>query len=112
MRSDWQALLTIGKSFLDMIIANYIIYVFFQNANRGRLLEPWLLQKDKYGTIDSAIWACAAKPGELEGYPLNLTFPPEAGSVDQCPIPEKGERILEGHPPMPPDLLRRLDVRS
>ena len=55
MKGGWQVLFAIGSPLLDTTIVNYIIHIFFQNASRGVLLEPWLLQKDKYGTIDSAI---------------------------------------------------------
>jgi len=52
--------------------------------------------------------ACAAKPGELEGYPLNPTFPLlRAGQAGQCPTPGKGRGEVGGTPPTPPDLLRR-----
>ena len=57
------------------------------------------------------MWACAAKPGELEGYPLNFTFSlPRAGPLGQCLTSGRGREDVGGTPPTPPDLLRRLKV--
>jgi mannosyltransferase len=57
--------------------------------------------------------ACVTKPGELEEYPLNSTFPLlRAGLVGQRPTPGQGKEDIGGTPPTPPDLLRRPETQE
>jgi hypothetical protein len=59
-----------------ILLLPIILYIFSPKMQVEEChLVSWLLEKDKYGTIDSAIWACAVEPGELEGIPSGLLLP-------------------------------------
>jgi hypothetical protein len=84
MRDGWWALFTTKSPFLDTIFANHIIHILSQDASTSALLEPWLLQKDKYDTIGSTSFVSCPQRAVLGIQPTTYGKPIETQQIAIC----------------------------
>jgi hypothetical protein len=92
---------------LVMAIAPFHVY-YSQEARMYGLVTLLGLLSVYFALLLLETQACAAKPGELEEYPLKPTSPfLRGGPVGQRPTPGQGRGDIGGTPPTPRDLLCR-----